>query len=227
MAFPLPLLLLGVGALLLLTSDDDSKAEKPAKPPLGGNGPPAFPYGDCFDANMPPKIKEQVNEVLLTQTDPGALDAAAQAAAAGQFPKAAACLKKRADELRGKAGPPGPPGPPAPPSTPANPLTVTNMPFRVRAGDFPYALAQYYTGQGSRFIELGPLNPNLGPFETTAWDAQTGKPVASAYRYWDKGPSILIPGSWNPRSKNLPVPGQQNPSDQPPNPPLPGPWPPA
>ena len=233
---PLPILpmMLGIGALLFLTSSSDKpkKGVAPANPPTPG-GPPDFPFGDCLDASMTPTMKAQVNELLLTLSDPAQLDTAAAAAVAGGFPKAAACLKKKADGLRGSV-PPGGDGPPPGPAY--NPVTVLNMPFRVRAGDFPYALAQYYTGQGARYSELGPLNPQLGPFASVLiddpngneWGAD-GKPKSrvSNYANWDKGPAILLPASWSPRARNLPVPGTQTASDQPANPPLVGAWPPV
>lgn len=219
MPAPIPLILLGVGALLLFAGDE----EKKKKPEVNGKGnglPPGgvedFPFGQCLDDNMPPQMKQEINQILATVTDPQALDTAAAAATQAGFPIAAACLKQKADELRGAAPSPGPTpggipgipgGIPGVPTTP-KPEPSTNMIFTVRWGDFPYGLAQYYTGQGARFKELEPLNPQLGPMITR----QGPKGSYSIYQNWAPGLEIQLPASWKPYEKPLPVAGTQTPS---------------
>jgi hypothetical protein len=68
------------------------------------------------------------------------------------------------------------------------------MLFTIRAGDRPYGLATYYTGMGSRFREIEPLNPHLGPL-------QSGVPP---YPNWQVGVEIQLPAQWDPW--NMPTP---------------------
>ena len=208
MPIPVPLILAGVAALLLFGGGDEEDNGKAQAPPGPGPGPspglppipmpkpptpmddipPVFSYGDCFDDHLPEELKNQFNQALANITNVSLLDQAAATAAAGGFPKVAACLKQKADELRG--------GPP--PIQP--PVASGNMPYMLGFGDYPYGLSAYYTGQGMRYKELEPLNPQLGPMEN--------KNGVSQYRNWDQlaanGETIILPAGWNPWQTPLP-----------------------
>lgn len=149
---------------------------------------PKTPYGVCWDEGIDPAIKNQIQTMLASVDSVPLLDQAAAAAAAAGYPLAAACLKKKADELRGKAPGPGP-GPVVP--------TGGNMPYALGTGDYPYGLARYYTAQGGRWPELSPLNPQLGAFS------------GGKYPNWDllasQGGIITLPASWDPWQKDVPI----------------------
>ncbi|KKM85557.1 hypothetical protein LCGC14_1287880 [marine sediment metagenome] len=92
--------------------------------------------------------------------------------------------------------PVGQPGEPALPPGAA-------MAFEVRLGDRPFGLATYWTGLGSRFTELEPLNPQLGPMAPVP-----GSPTgATNYANWAPGLIIAIPAAWNPLAKPPPPTG--------------------
>lgn len=84
-----------------------------------------------------------------------------------------------------------------------------HMPFIIRFGDIPFLLATYYTGQGSRFFELEPINPHLGTLK------KDSKGVSN-YPGWIPGTQILIPAQWFPYTKNLPKPASVSASTTPP-----------
>lgn len=96
--------------------------------------------------------------------------------------------------------PPAPPGFPSFPGFPGSTEPVPEpgaMVFTIRTGDRPFGLATYYTTQGSRFRELDPINPQLGPFQ--------GGPLP--YPNWQPGTVIFLPASWNPFAKPIPPTG--------------------
>lgn len=203
-----PAILLGGAAalLLLLRGDDDEEKPEPGEviPPGGVTD---YPFEHCLDEAMPPFMRDQVNMLLSQITDPTQLDAAAAMAANSGFIKAAACLKTKADELRSKPRPVGPDLPGKVKPTIPTPPTLGPMPFTVRTGDYPYGLAQYYTGQGARYTELEPLNPNLGPMVTRTLAGGTG--TYQIYENWAPGLKIVLPLSWLPWTTPLPNPGTQ------------------
>ncbi len=89
------------------------------------------------------------------------------------------------------------------PSIPGFPGTGPELPepgsmaHTIRSGDRPFGLATYYTGQGARFRELDPINPQLGSF--------TGG--VPPYPAWQVGTVIFLPASWNPFAKPTPPTG--------------------
>ncbi len=92
--------------------------------------------------------------------------------------------------------PPGFPVPPIPPGIPGMPTSppqtgIGPMPFTIRAGDRPWGFGVHYTGVGSRFRFLEPLNPHLGPLSS-------GVPP---YPNWQVGVEILLPAEWDPWNK--------------------------
>lgn len=92
-----------------------------------------------------------------------------------------------------------------PPNDPNSAATSTTA-FTIRAGDYPSALAAYYTGQPLRFKELPTLNPHLGPLQTVGG--------VSSYPGWQVGVIIQLPASWNAHERVLPKPGTLQPSTQ-------------
>lgn len=87
---------------------------------------------------------------------------------------------------------PIPPGFPVPTA----PTSPEGKPFTVRTGDRPYGIATYYTGDGARFRELEPLNPQLGQLN-----------AQGRYPGWVPGAQILLPALWNPWDKPEPPTG--------------------
>jgi len=77
---------------------------------------------------------------------------------------------------------------------PNDPSTWTGQPlsFQIRAGDTPKYLANWYTGDGAKWPQLGPGNPHLGE--------QKG----SSFAGWFPGNTIILPGDWNPWQKDAP-----------------------
>lgn len=212
----------GLGLLLLLSGGKDEEAAPPgATPPSGGppppqpqphvppggfipkpptpntETPPADLYAQCFDPGIPTQFRNQAETALQQVNDPTTLDALAATLASAGFPMAAACVKSKADRLRGGGGLGGLGDLPIPQIEP--PTEMGEMPYQLGYGDYPYGLANYYTGQGGRFREIGPNNPQLGTFgngKYPNWDA-----LASA------GGTILLPASWDAWGKQLPTKG--------------------
>lgn len=205
--------LVGAGlAYLFLEGTDEEEKEK-----IPPGGVEDKPYSQCLDEDMPPAVKKLVLNALKQVTNPADLDKHAETAAKAGFPMAAACLKQKADELRGKGDKPKPkPEPPDQPST-----LETPTPFQIRPGDFPFAVAQYYTGQGERFKELRDINPHLGSLHI---DPYTNTAI---YSGWLPGTWIILPPAWKGSERPYPIPGTQNPSHElPPKvPPIPIPVP--
>lgn len=168
-----------LGGLALLAFAGSAGASSSSGGGSGGSSDP------CLDDSMPADMKAKVRELLsMTSVTPTDLETAALAAETGGFPKAAACLRKRAQEKRASAE-----------------LEVAakgGMPFQIRYGDIPFRLAQYYTGDGVRFKELGPLNPQIGQLRTVNG--------VTNYENWRPGLNILIPSAWNPLAKPIPAP---------------------
>lgn len=170
--------LAGLAGLALLAFAGSSSASS-------GGGSTTGSGDECIDDSMPADMKAKVRELLRLETiTPTDLEAAALAAETGGFPKAAACLRKKAQQKRASAE-----------------LEVAakgGMPFQIRYGDIPFRLAQYYTGDGARFKELGPLNPQIGQLRTVNG--------VTNYEGWRPGLNILIPSAWNPLAKPVPAP---------------------
>lgn len=170
--------LAGLAGLALLAFAGSSSASSSSSGGTSSGDP-------CLDDSMPADMRAKVKELLsLSSVTPTDLEAAALAAETGGFPKAAACLRKRAQEKRASAE-----------------LEVAakgGMPFQIRYGDIPFRLAQYYTGDGARFKELGPLNPQIGQLRTVNG--------VTNYENWRPGLQILIPSAWNPLAKPIPAP---------------------
>ncbi len=171
---------LGLLGIALLASSSSASASTGG----GGEGP-STGGKNCFDSHLPPDMKAQVQQMLTSSTiTPTDLEAAALAAETGGFPLAAGCLRQRAQELRTKAE--------------MEVAAKGGMPFTIRYGDIPFQLAKYYTGDGSRFFELRPLNPQIGALKTVNG--------VSNYENWKPGLQILIPAAWNPLAKPIPAP---------------------
>jgi hypothetical protein len=147
----------------------------PGIPPGGvDDRPRTFQDGCQVDASMPDQLVQAQNVVLQTGTQPAYLRAAASAASGSGYPKAAACLSRRAAELEahgasaqpGQTPPPGaqPPFPlPAgipwpPPGWPQG--GVPGVPgaggsglglvqTSVRANDTAAGYAQFYASHGA------------------------------------------------------------------------------
>lgn len=221
MAAPLLWVVLAAGALFVALKETPKKPE-PVTPPGPGPGPgpkndKEIPPGgvtdhvECFDDSMPPAIRTQVLNLLDQVTDTALLDQAAATLALGGFAKAAACVKARAEKLKGGKPVPGyKPVPDKPvPDLPETP----GMPFVIRFNDSPYLLAAYYTGQGTRLGELGAVNPQLGKLVTV--NNVTG------YEVWVPGLPIVIPGEWDPYERPWPIAGTTTPSNYQPKLPVP------
>lgn len=210
-----PLLFLGAGALLFfLASSDDAEAKDggggggKGKPPPNGD----YPFSHCLDDDMPPAMRNQITTVLESVTDAEELRAASEMAASSGFPKAAACLAAKADNLN-KGGPGTVPEPEAPELQP--------MPFKVRMGDTPYYLALYYTGNGARLHELESVNDNLGPWVTRGQERDMSGGLSGGYQIyenWAPGLVIKLPLTWTPWQKAIPKPASTSSSGKMPTP---------
>ena len=171
------------------------RKRKPAAPPMTGPAapPPATPEGPkvpeglqgCLDDGMP---EDLIVELIgawesTTLTILNFAEIASVLAAEG-WPKASACFAQKADKMVEKAG---------------------GLPHVIRSGDIPSLMAAYYTGDGSRFKELGKLNKKLGKLVTTNG--------VTNYQKWIVGTEILIPASWKPLSKPVPPVAGEAPKD--------------
>jgi hypothetical protein len=127
----------------------------------------------------------------------------------------AALLLLRGKKAKASEEPSGEPTEPPKGEVPVKPSG--NAPFTVRSGDIAHRVAQYYTGDGKRFKELEPLNPQMGPLVTILKEVgEDGDLIpVSDYKNWQIGLKILLPAAWDPFSKPYPVPGKIVPTDPP------------
>lgn len=177
----LAFLAIGAGALLMLGGGTASASTQP------GNANGQFPglAGCTVESNIPDSLKATVSAFLQKSgLGPADYTQIANAAQAAGFPLLAGCLRQKGAQLNSQLG--------------VEVAAKGGMPFVIRYGDIPYNLAQYYTGAGSRFHELEPLNPQIGSLVTVNG--------VSNYSHWAPGVQILIPVAWNPLSKPLPAP---------------------
>jgi hypothetical protein len=158
----------------------------PTLPPPGIVPPPP-PGGAQLDPNMPPEVRAQVEKMLADpEADPFALEEAA-AALAPRFPLAAAALRARAAELKDRER--------------LACIQRGSSDFLVRFGDLPSRMAQYYTGDGSRFREIPPLNPGMQT--VTKPSPITGQPTTFLQPF-NPGQTVKLPCSWKTWEKPLP-----------------------
>ncbi len=85
--------------------------------------------------------------------------------------------------------------PPTAPPVPA-PAPAPAATYVIKSGDTPFGLAQRFTGQGKRWTELRPPNPNLKTVQTR--DPNTGAVVATHLVPFDPGQVLNLPASWPP-----------------------------
>jgi nucleoid-associated protein YgaU len=92
--------------------------------------------------------------------------------------------------------PPGPipvPVPAAPPPVAQPPAAAAT--YVIKAGDTPFGLAKRFTGQGSRFKELLPPNPELKVVDTRD---DNGTIIATHYVPFNPGQVLKLPPTWPP-----------------------------
>ena len=167
-------------------------APLPAPAPTPAPAPPyvpatvPVPVDDGFDANMPDDLKGDVLSYLNNPaTPPEVLETLAKGLAS-KYPRTAKLLRDRAATIRTRIE--------------LEDTARGGMPFKIRSGDLPYRLAQWYTGtpegefdgDANRWRELLAINPT---FKVEANGTLVG---------WTVGKTILLPVSWNPRRKALP-----------------------
>jgi hypothetical protein len=150
-------------------------------PTLPGSLPPqTAPAQDPIDA-LPAAVKQQV-VTAAASGDPGKVEQMANAIR-GQYPAAGAQLDKAAADMRTQAK--------------LTAIAAGRM-YVIRQGDNPSKMAEWYTGQASRYGELLKLNGiRLVP-----------SPNDPAIKWpdpqrWYPGAEVELPGTWN-VSKGLP-----------------------
>jgi len=137
---------------------------------------------------MDPEMAQTVREALADEDiEPAALEQLADLVEA-DHPLAAAALRARAAELRQKLA--------------AEDAKRGGTPFVIRKGDMGSGLALYYTGNAGRYRELPEVNTAIGM--RIIRNPDTGIEYLVP---WKVGETILLPLSWNARSKPLPPPG--------------------
>jgi nucleoid-associated protein YgaU len=116
---------------------------------------PAGPSGSMLgmDANMPPQTVQLVLSELANEQDPTKLQALA-AQLAPQYPIAAGLLNTRANVILATR----PPTTIVPDPSQTPPATVAST-YTVQQNDFPWKIAEHYTGHGARWPELVAANP--------------------------------------------------------------------
>jgi hypothetical protein len=162
----------------------------PASPPFAA---PAAPEGPKVPEGLKGCIDDGVPEDLLAELI-GAWESStlsilnfaeiASVLAEEGWPKASVCFAQKAEKMVEKAG---------------------GLPHVIRSGDIPSLMAAYYTGDASRFKELGKLNKKLGKLVTTNG--------VTNYQKWVVGTEILIPSGWKPLTKPVPPVASQAPKD--------------
>lgn len=161
------------------------KSEAPVTEPAKPEPPKTQDeFAACMDEGIPVELRADL-EVAFKATDllPADYREISGIMEASGYPKMAACFATLADKrfaemskVVDKQG---------------------GLPHTIRQGDIPSLLATYYTGDASRFRDLGgSLNKNLGKLKTVNG--------VSNYEGWKVGAAILIPKSWNPLDKPLP-----------------------
>lgn len=86
-----------------------------------------------------------------------------------------------------------PPAPTAPaPTPPAAPPAST---YTIKSGDTPFLLAKRFTGNGGRWNELLPPNPQLTVVNTRD---ENGKIIATHVTPFNPGEVLKVPASWPP-----------------------------
>ena len=161
-------------------SPSSPPAAAPASPPAAPVAPPAGVSGSMMglDPNMPPDTVQLVLNELANETDPTKLQSLATALAP-QYPITAGILRTRANILL--AGlPPQPSAPPDPSAAPA----VVSATYTVQQNDFPWKIAERYTGHGARWPELVAANPQ----KTKAKDGNFATLLP--------GEKLNLPGAW-------------------------------
>jgi nucleoid-associated protein YgaU len=87
---------------------------------------------------------------------------------------------------------PVPPPTTAPAPAPAPPTSLAT--YTIKSGDTPFGLATRATGQGSRWTELRPPNPELKTVQTK--DPDSGKVIATHLVPFNPGQVIKLPSTW-------------------------------
>lgn len=159
----------------------------PGTPPPGGGTPQTPPQvpptttpACTLDPGIPPNIRALAEQTIagIQQNVVAASHAemVAQQLDAAGFPMAAACVRQA-------AGLDTPPGGVVDTPPLAPPGGIAAVPYVIKQGDGgPWNFAKAKTGNGNRAMELGPLNPHLGPWPH---DPQ-----------WHTGVQILVPADW-------------------------------
>lgn len=176
--------LLALAGLGLIVFGGTAKASNGGAGNAASNGLPGL-AGCDVESNIPADLKATISQFLtkpgLTPADYTQMASAAQNAG---YPKLAACLNQKATQVGNNAA--------------AQVAAQGGMAFVIRYGDIPSHLADYYTGNATRWPELGPLNPQIGSVQTVNG--------VTNYSHWNVGTQILIPKAWNPLQKPLPAP---------------------
>lgn len=177
------LALAGVGAWLAMSGDANAAT---SQKPGAGSGPFPGLSGCDVESNIPDDLKKTVSD-FLTHKGLGPADYTdmAQKVSNAGYPKLAACIAEKAVAQNKKSE--------------VEVVARGGMPFVIRYGDIPSHMALYYTGNGGRWKELGPLNPQIGSIQTVPLN---GVPTTN-FSHWNVGTEILIPASWNPLDKPL------------------------
>lgn len=150
---------------------------------------PGTPAASPFDPGMDPALVAQVNAILNDpKVEPEALELMANDLEASGYPIAAKVLRDRAAKIRlsrsladKQAG--------------GTPFTIRGNQDMSLAVDLPYNTAQHYTGDGMRWREIASVNPGM--------TIKTVQGQSNLYP-WKPGQTILLPLSWDVRSKPLP-----------------------
>lgn len=134
-----------------------------------------------LDAAMPAELAAATAALLRSPIATGAqLQQAAALANAGGYSLAAACLSSEAAKRGGLALPPAPP---------------KVFALTIREGDIPFVWARHFTGDQSRWRELGDANPDILPLRTET-SPTTGVPTTN-YAGWRVGKKIRLPAGWD------------------------------
>lgn len=155
----------------------------PPVPGPVGKAPTAFEL--CVDPNMPSALRLEAEKAFAAENlMPADYEKMAAIYAEAGYPVMAKCLTDLgAEKLAAKK---------------AEVARRGGLPHVIRMGDIPSLMATWYTGVGTRFKELGPLNPQIGALKT--------KNGVTNYEKWIPGTEILIPAAWNPLDKPIPPP---------------------
>jgi hypothetical protein len=161
--------------------------QPPVTPPPPGVPVTPPPGAAQLDPNMPAEVRAQVEKMLADpEADPFALEEAA-AALGPRFPLAAAALRARAAELKDRER--------------LACIQRGSSDFLVRFGDLPSRMAQYYTGDGSRFREIPPLNPGM---QTVTKPSPITGQMTTFLQPFNPGQTVKLPCSWKTWEKPLP-----------------------